>query len=286
MIVDRNDSRVPARPILRWAGSKKRALPNLSRHVPKRYNTYIEAFAGSGCLFFHLNPERAVLSDLNKDLIEFYRIICNCSDEVYDLATEISRTKETYYEVREAINREDHPARWAAMFFFLNRNCFNGLFRTNRKGFFNVPFSSSRVPPYPSRSDFVGAASMLSRCALHCIDFEDLIERFVSEQDFVYLDPPYYQANVKTFREYSAKSFCEDDFGRLVKVLNTINSRGAYFILSYPMSSSLKEVFSDWFLESYGVFRSIAGKAEARRAVPELLVTNIPISMRQDFGDS
>jgi DNA adenine methylase len=148
-------------PILRWAGSKKRSLPDIVPFLPRRSERYLEAFAGSACLFFHLAPEQAIISDNNVELIQFYRTIAKHSLAVYRRFASIPRNPRTYYAIRSVWAQERDPIIRAALFFYLNRNCFNGIFRTNSKGIFNVPFASDRVPLYPTQRTVRDAAGLL-----------------------------------------------------------------------------------------------------------------------------
>jgi DNA adenine methylase len=146
-------------PILRWAGSKKRSLSHLLQCAPETFNKYVEPFAGSACLFFNLSPKSAVLGDTNPHLMEFYDVATRHGARVYNDFARIERTADAYYEIRGLYPLETSALRRASYFLFLNRNCFNGIFRVNRQGNFNVPFSNSRVPQYP----FEGILSCFNR---------------------------------------------------------------------------------------------------------------------------
>ena len=264
----------PLIPVLRWAGSKKRSLPYLLEAVPEITGRYIEVFAGSACLFFALNPKRAIISDNNVDLMHFYKTISSHPSEVFKKFSRLHRTEKTYYSIRARYMRKSDEITRSAHFLYLNRNCFNGIFRTNTKGHFNVPFSSSRVPRYPAATEFSKSAAALARAKLRCSDFERICSQEVRRGDFVYLDPPYYVPKKRVFREYSSRPFAEADLVRLADVLREIDSRGAKFLLSYPECRLIKSLAKKWDLSRIKVRRTIAGNASSRGYAPEVLVRN------------
>ena len=184
------------RPPLRWAGSKRKLLSELARAVPLEFSTYIEPFAGSACLFFHLQPKRAILGDINPELIGFYRATRKHPHEVLRSAIRRRRTaaRVRYIAERDATSR-------ASLFLFLKHFCFNGIFRTNSKGNFNVPFGT-RTGAFPSFEEFHNAANLLKRVTLLCSDFEHVLHR-AKEGDFAYLDPPYVYRTRKDRGEYA-----------------------------------------------------------------------------------
>lgn len=282
------DLRLPARqdgtqslsPILRWAGSKKRSLPYILPLLPQLRGRYIEVFAGSACLFFALSPKRAVIADTNVDLMQFYKWVSQHPEQVYRKFIHIPRQPSTYYSIRASeFSKLDETTR-SAYFLFLNRNCFNGIFRTNVKGQFNVPFSSSRVPVYPLKDDFRKSAAALARAKLKCADFEQVCLDEVRKGDFVYLDPPYYVPRKRVFREYSSMPFSEKDVLRLSSVLHLIEERKAYFLLSYPDCALIKKLAKRWKFSRISVRRTVAGNMSSRGYAPELLVRNFSVDQR------
>ncbi len=261
-------------PILRWAGSKKTVLHNLESCIPESYKRYVELFAGSACLFFRLRPEEAIIADNNHALINFYKTFAKQPKEIIAKFQSFDRDKDLYYSIRERISYEDDPIIKASYFLFLNRNCFNGIYRTNSSGKFNVPFSSNGVARYPSREELLIGARLLSKAKLKCGDFFEIAENVVQADDFVYLDPPYYVPDTRIFKEYSEKSFALEDFERLSSLLSLIDKRGAMFMLSYPDCKIARQVAASWNRTRFRTRRIIASNASARRGVYELLITN------------
>ncbi len=262
------------RPILRWAGSKQSSLDALASFFTEG-SRYLEPFCGSAALFFRLNPRQAVLSDLNKDLISFYTIAAEKPEEVYDLAVSFRRTADHYYRLRAEFNTATDTVRKAALFFYLNKNCFNGLFRTSRSGTFNVPFSPSRTGEYVCKTQFVARVEQLRTARLECADFESSITQHCRRHDFVFLDPPYSAASRYPFREYYPGCFSKADTDRLLNVLDLIEARRAQFVLTFSNAIDWDIASRGWHALAIRTRRNIAGFAGARKYVEDVIVTNI-----------
>jgi DNA adenine methylase len=257
--------------LLRWAGSKRKLVPNLLRAIPSAFSRYIEPFAGSACLFFTLKPSSAILSDFNEQLMLTYRIIRDYPCRLAALVHGMPKTEPFYYELRRS--KPSNELFLAARFVYLNRFCFNGVYRTNRAGEFNVP-RGERTGLLPSVSCFGDAARVLSKAELRIGDFENSIAD-VAKGDFVYLDPPYTTASRRYSGEYGYGAFAEKDLERLVKSLRLIDRRGARFLLSYRYLPG-SHVFLEWFSKRVRTRRHVAGFSKHRRLVSELLVANYP----------
>jgi DNA adenine methylase len=262
-------------PLLRWAGSKRSAASSLAALWRPHFGSYIEPFCGSAALFFRLRPRSAILSDINKDLISFYETVSRYPVEVYDIFSKIPRERSVYYAKRSQYNQTRDEISKAGLFYYLNKNCFNGLYRTNRDGSFNVPFSDNRVGRYPSKSEFIRSCELISRAHFVCGDFSKVVEAKLQEGDFVYLDPPYASSKRLPFREYYPGSFSMTDIKRLEKLLVLIDSRGARFVLSYANTRAINRIARDWIRTSYRVRRNISGFSASRRMSTEQIITNI-----------
>jgi DNA adenine methylase len=263
-----------AKPFLRWAGSKRKQISRLSQFCPDKYKRYIEPFAGSACLFFHLQPQVALISDKNAELIETYAVVREHPVDVYAGVMAIPRSSRTYYAVRKQDPRHLSEIERAIRFIYLNRNCFNGIFRTNSAGRFNVPFASSRAGVFVSCEEFLLAAALLRRARLRAWDFGTAL-RHVRRDDFVYLDPPYAVDARRVFREYGARPFGAKDLGRLKEHLQRIDARGAAFLVSYADSKEARDLAKPWRVSRMRVRRYVAGFAGARKRTYELLITNV-----------
>jgi DNA adenine methylase len=261
-------------PLLRWAGSKKRQFRKLEPFFPTQYKSYIEPFAGSAAFFFGLRPAKARLNDLNCDVTNFYKHVRKDPDEFFDAFSRIRRNASNYYRIREQFNSERDRDRRAILFYYLNRNCFNGIYRTNKSGEFNVPFSDDRVSPYLSKSQFVASAEELRRTKICNLDFEAFCRSFVESNDFVYLDPPYYRAGHRVFNEYSATPFSPADLRRLIDTLKYIDRKGAKFLLTFPATSEIAQGGFGWRSTRRRVLRTVAGDPAMRRVQNEMLISN------------
>jgi DNA adenine methylase len=262
------------RPLFRWAGSKRKLLPHLKLLWSEEYIRYLEPFAGSACLYFNLNPKTALLNDRNPHVISTYRAVRDEAKEVHEIVTSLPRTSDFYYRIRPIALSTKDPLLRAAFFIYLNRNCFNGLFRTNKFGQFNVPFSGSRTGTLPTSDSFQEIAARLKRARLFSRDFQEFVLQNVTAGDFVYLDPPYALDNERIFTQYGLTTFGTTDLKRLDEVLHHINNAGATFVLSYADSHLARKIFARWSIDDISVERQIASFAANRRKVSELIITN------------
>jgi DNA adenine methylase len=260
-------------PFLRWAGSKRRHVPFLRQYWSRtEHKRYIEPFAGSAALFFALAPPRAVLGDLNCELIQTYRAVRNDPDGVYRRLSRFATGRRAYKRLRAT--RSGHTAWEAARFIYLNRFCFNGLYRTNRQGDFNVPYGAPKNDHLPGLDQLRVSANLLSRARLMHADFRRPLV-LVEPGDFVYMDPPYAVSRRRVFVEYSPEHFSSKDLDDLAAWLEEIDRRKAYFILSYADSYEARGLFRGWKRRRFAVRRNVAGFAGARRNCYELFVSNI-----------
>lgn len=266
----------PITPIFRWAGSKRKVLPILGSYWTPSFRRYVEPFAGSAALFFQLQPERAVLGDINQELISAYEVIRDRPDDVHRAASKISRSEAEYYRVRgRDITRLSTFSR-AVRFVYLNRHCFNGIYRTNTAGRFNVPFAHDKPGRIPPIENFRRCANLLHRASLKCGDFGQILSA-VKANDFVYLDPPYAVETRRVFRQYDRREFLTRDLERLSEHLHNIDKRGASFVLSYADCREARVLLSGWQVRRIRVRRNIAGFTAHRRIATELLATNIRV---------
>ena len=262
-----------AKTFLRWAGSKRQLLRRLVRHWPGGNTRYVEPFAGSASLFFELEPHSALLADINGELISTYRIVRERPRAVYDSLIRWTNERTQYYRIRSLQPSSLDDVEQAARFIYLNRFCFNGLYRTNGRGGFNVPYGGEKGGSLPSEAMLESAAALLSRADLLSGDFETILED-VRTGEFVYLDPPYSMNSRRAFTEYSSSPFGEKDLIRLRNTINRLHAIGATFLLSYADCNEGR-VLSEGFSRSVVTTkRSIAGLSDNRRSERELIVTN------------
>ena len=240
--LDEGKNRSEVVPFLKWAGGKRWLVEQHSSLFPKKFNCYIEPFLGSGSVFFHLAPSRAVLSDANADLIACYKQIKNSPEQLAELMREHhkSHCSDYYYEIRATEFETDTEK--AAKFLYLNRTCFNGIYRVNLKGEFNVPIGTKTNVVMKS-DDFQGVSKLLEKALIVHGDFAESLCN-ATEGDFVYVDPPYtVQHNTNGFLKYNEKIFSWSDQIRLKDQVVAAASRGAAVIVSNAAHQSVIELY-------------------------------------------
>ncbi|MFA5117467.1 MAG: Dam family site-specific DNA-(adenine-N6)-methyltransferase [Candidatus Omnitrophota bacterium] len=261
------------RPLFRWAGSKKQLIPKLSLFWSNSYSRYVEPFAGSASLFFSIKPVKALIGDKNEELIQAYQILSKNYAKVYNLLRRIKVTRSNYFEIRSKTCENLNAIERTVRFIFLNRFCFNGLYRTNLEGKFNVPFGSGKNK-IMGWEEFRRSAMLLKNANFVCADFEETLSS-IKADDFVYLDPPYVFKKRKAFKEYNKQSFTLDDLVRLGKMLKRVNAAGAKFVLSYAYCKEVKNIMNAWNCRKVLTRRHIAGFAKFRKETYEVFVTNL-----------
>lgn len=259
-------------PFLRWSGSKARLVSVLERSAPKAFGSYIEPFAGSACLFFRMRPNKATLGDINPEVIDVYTAVRDTPAEVHRYLASIPVSADAYYSLRELDRATLTLEQRAAQLIYLMKACFNGVYRTNRNGKFNVPMGS-RTYSIPTLQELLAASSVLRGTKLVTGDFKTA---FVDAQpgDFVYLDPPY--PTVTRYRgEYGyAARFENKDKLRLLAAARELTDRNVYVMLSYVHDEEMIEGLKGWGRMYESVRRTVAGRATFRNDVSEMVMTN------------
>jgi len=262
-------------PFLRWAGSKRKSFSILREYWRDDFTCYLEPFAGSASLFFHLLPPKAVLSDINGDLISTLQTVRDNPLGVFNSLRGRPVNSEYYYKLRSRDPLSLTSTERAARFIYLNRFCFNGIYRTNKKGQFNVPFSGTRTGKKPDRQHLLECSEHLKRAHVVQGDFEEIVRSTTKAGNFVYLDPPYATNSRRIFNEYDSQSFGLQDLSRLSGLLDFIDQCGAKFVLSYADCPEANEAFRKWKTKKYSVQRNVSGFAHTRRMATEIICTNI-----------
>ena len=259
------------KPVVRWSGSKRAQLSSLVASCPPAFKTYYEPFCGSACLFLAIQPNSAVLSDLNDELIGTYRTLRRSAGDVSGAISRLPKPDVGYYDVR-ALNPTDLSARErAARFLYLNHYCFNGIYRTNRRGTFNVPCGRKTGDP-PSVHRLTEFSSRLRRVQLKCCDFEEAVAT-AGPGDFVYLDPPYF-ADRPTFGEYGYSTFRESDLDRFLDVCRSLDRRGVMVLVSYGGTADIRRRLPEFRSTPMVARRAVAACAARRIAHTDFLLAN------------
>lgn len=235
---------------------------------------YVEAFAGSAALFFATEPCQALLNDKNEELVFALGFLRDHPRLLHEYVSQLPISKDFYYALRSTDLTLLDPCERAGRFFYLNRYCFNGIYRTNKKGVFNVPFAPVKSGRFPPVDDWVQSASALDKARLHCEDFEFFLLENVRAGDFVYLDPPYAVSNRRIFSQYSADNFGTHDLERLSSALREIDARGARFVVSYAQSPETQLLSEGWQIRRTYAQRNVAGFTHHRRKAMEVMISN------------
>lgn len=263
------------RPFLRWAGGKSWLIKHLSEYLPKNgFTDYHEPFLGGASIFFHLKPNKAYLSDLNKDLVETYIEVKENVEQVIAELSQFENNADFYYRVRH--EQYENKAKKAAQFIYLNQTSFNGIYRVNLKGIYNVPFGY-RNKNFFEPDVLFAASSALANVELNHTDFRASIDT-VKENDLVFLDPPYTVThNNNGFIQYNKNLFDLDSQFALSNYIDQIKERGAYYILTNAAHSTIEEIFSKENDKISHLNRAslIGGKQAKRGNYEELVITNI-----------
>lgn len=264
-----------AAPLLKWAGGKRQLVEVILASLPRKIDTYYEPFVGGGAIFFALAAEgrfrRAVLSDQNRELIETYVAVRDDVDEVLGELSLLPHSEEDYYRIRASAPRK--PARRAARMIYLNRTGYNGLYRVNRAGQFNVPFGRYRAPNICDEGRLRSVARALRGVDLRVADFGHVLET-ARRGDAVYFDPPYVPVSATSrFAEYHHVPFDAAAHARLADVFGALGRRGVAALLSNSDVTLTRELFGGFPLVTLPVRRAINSKADGRGPVSEILVS-------------
>jgi DNA adenine methylase len=266
-----------AQPFLKWAGGKTQLLPRLVRYVPKAYGTYIEPMVGGGALFFFLQPGKAILADLNAELVNCYEVV---RDQVQDLITALQgyvNEEEFYYEVRAQDPEELDPVQRAGRTIYLNKTCYNGLYRVNKKGKFNVPFGRRKNPTICDEPNLWAAHRALQGVELLCGHYKDVLREHAHPGDFVFLDPPYHPAGgYADFKRFTKEFFYEEDHIELRDEFCRLAELGCLALLTNSNTEFVRKLYEGFDYEVVDARRSISSKAATRKGQDMIVIATRP----------
>ena len=271
------------KPFVKWAGGKRQIIDKLKQYIPDEFNTYYEPFVGGGALLFELSPKNAVINDSNKELMNVYSVLCN-EEKFKKMCSvlnsyEANHSEDFFYELRnkdrnkKTFNRLSDYTR-AARTIYLNKACFNGLYRVNSKDEFNVPFGKkTKVNTYDG-SNLITVSNYLTmnNVKIQCVDFEESVKT-AKKGDFVYFDPPY-DSDTATFNSYTEEGFGKDEQRRLATVFKDLDERGVYVMLSNHNTILVKELYKDYHIYVIEAQRNINSNGKKRGKVEEVIITN------------
>lgn len=270
-------------PFVKWAGGKRQLLPQIRERLPENYRTYYEPFLGGGALLFDLHPEHAVVGDTNEALINTYRQIQKHPEELIAMTEKLDGNmeyvegKEFYHLCRSLYNKKlkdgTYDLETAMLFLYLNRHCFNGLYRVNSRGEFNVPYNKSKRPSL-DKENIWAVSEYLKSITIKNGDFERTCEN-AEPEDFVFLDSPYAPLNPESFTSYTKEGFGQEEHIRLAKLFEELTQRGCYCMLTNHNTDFIWGLYGDrgYRIERVYVKRLINADA-SRRQGEELIITN------------
>ncbi|MFH1024633.1 MAG: DNA adenine methylase [Planctomycetota bacterium] len=268
-----------ARPFLKWAGGKGQLLTQFSEYFPKSYSRYLEPFVGSGAVFFHLQPDRSFLADLNAELTNCYICIRDDVDAViWNLQKHKENHSETYYyEVRTWDTLKPKGPERAARLIYLNKTCFNGLYRVNGQGKFNVPIGCYSNPNILDEENLRAVSQVLQEVEIFNLPFDEFCRKFARKDDFVYFDPPYQPlSKTSSFTGYTKNSFSLDDQERLRDLYIELDDLGCKLMLSNSWCPEIAQLYKQYARTSYEVYakRAINCQGARRAAIKEYVILN------------
>ena len=266
---------IQAKPILKWAGGKTQMLGELIPKVPASYGRYIEPFLGGGAMFFALQPENAVIADSNPELINMYRQVASHVEDVIKNLRTYENTSEMFYAVRSLEWTALPKAEAAARTIYLNRTCFNGLYRVNKQGRFNVPFGRYKNPKICDEEGLRAASEVLKKAEILCGDYILVLEHYAQPGDFVFLDPPYLPiSEYSDFKRYTKEQFYEEDHIELAKMVTTLHERGCHILLTNSNHPLVHELYAPFTIEVIQTKRHISCNGSTRKG--EDVIVTIP----------
>jgi DNA adenine methylase len=265
------------RAFLRWAGGKSHIINKLLPFVPKRndYNRYWEPFLGSGAMYFALAPKKAILADLNRDLINCYREVRTNPRIIASYLNRLSRShsKSFYLQARNLYNRTNNQTQKAALFIYLNKASFNGIFRVNKKGFFNVPYGHRASIKLPKITQLHEIKSLLDGATLIIASFEETLKN-TKRSDFIFLDPPYPPINgTSFFTHYTKERFGLNDQKKVHQIANELNHKGCLVMVTNTDLPLIRDLYKGWNIRSLPVTRWLTCKL-VKQKVTDLIITN------------
>ncbi|MDR0900915.1 MAG: DNA adenine methylase [Methanobrevibacter sp.] len=272
-------------PVVKWVGGKRQLLSTLDKYIPSNFDAYCEPFIGGGALLFHLKPSVAIANDVNSELINMYKIIKSNVDELIDDLSTYKNEADYFYEIRSLDrNKKEYEklsdVKKASRLLYLNKTCFNGLFRVNKSGEFNTPFGRYKNPNIVNKTILMAVSDFFNEndVIFYNFDFEKVLDK-LEENTFVYLDPPYDPiSDTSSFTGYNKGGFDKKEQARLKKSCDKLNSKGIKFLLSNSNTDFINELYKDYKIEKVKAKRSVNSVASKRGEIDEVLIRNYDIN--------
>ena len=266
------------KPFIKWAGGKRQIIKELTDSLPKNYNRYFEPFIGGGALFFAIRPKNAYISDINPELINLYNTVKNNTHSLIKDLLRYKNTETEFYRIRNLDRTPDYKnltnIEKAGRFIYLNKTCYNGLYRTNSKGQFNAPYGFYKNPNIIDEQNLKICSELLKETEIGLSDFSN-IENKIKTHDFVYFDPPYIPINkTSSFTKYYKDDFNTGSQIKLKELCDRLNKKNIYFMLSNSYNETALNLYKEYNIKKINAIRAINCKADKRGTINELIITN------------
>lgn len=242
-------------------------IPDLLKFAPAKFNKYIEPFIGGGALYFNINHPKSIISDLNEELVITYKQVKENVFEVISVLDSYINTEEFYYKIRSVSPSSLSDSERAARLIYLNKTCFNGLFRVNKKGDFNVPYGK-RTGPFLNKQNLIGASEYMQDTEIYHLDYKETLKKYAKKGDFVFLDPPYQPVGkFSDFKRYTKEFFYENDQIELANIFKDLTNKGCYVMLTNSDHPFILDLYKEFHIETIETKRLISSNPNTRTGI-------------------
>jgi len=283
--MDMTETSIPT--FVKWAGGKKQLMDQFKAFFPKQIDRYFEPFVGGGAVAFYIiqnyHPKEVMISDINNELVNTYRVIKSNVDELIKSLKEHKEkhSENYYYQVRHLDPLHLSNIDRASRFIYLNKTCYNGLYRVNSNNQFNVPFGKYKNPAIFNETELKRISTVLDDFQIKCMSFEKVLY-YAEEGDFIYFDPPYHPIKQgKSFTKYARRDFLEKEQEQLAQVFKKLNSKKCKVMLSNSSTEFIKNLYKDFHVHTVTARRMINCDANGRGKINEFVITNYPLNTKE-----
>jgi DNA adenine methylase len=255
---------IAIKPFLKWAGGKTQLIPELSKYIPKSFDKYIEPFIGGGAFFFYLNPKKAIISDANEELVTTYKAVRDNVEEIITILDSFRNEETFFYNIRSLNTNKLSDIERAARLIYLNKTCFNGLYRVNKKGVFNVPYGK-RNGEFLNRDQLRDSSEFLQNAKIFHSDYLATLKKYAKKGDFIFLDPPYYPVGkYSDFKRYTKEFFYHDDHVILKEEFDRLVKTGCHVLLTNSDHPVVVDLYKDYEIKVIETKRLISSNPKTR----------------------
>lgn len=253
------------KPFLKWVGGKTQMIPDLIKEAPSKFDTYLEPFIGGGALYFNLGHKKSVISDANEELVITYQEVKSNVDEVINILTTYKNEEKHYYKIRALKTDKLTDSERAARLIYLNKTCFNGLFRVNKKGEFNVPYCKKPGGNFLNKETLYAASSYLQETTILHADYKEVVKKYAKKGDFIFFDPPYQPiSKFSDFKRYTKEFFYENDQIDLATIFSSLVKKGCKVMLTNSDHPFIHELYKDFEIKVIDTKRMVSSNPNTR----------------------